>query len=142
MKGYSSTLEFVQAEHPPFNAARETLVEIRPNSVPWVAVMRLGVKLGVGPFGLLPVIGMAARTSLRRQKEGYLKPDEADRLLRVGRIFEDAVRVFGSEEKAALWLRTPSAVLSNATPLSLLDSDAGTQAVGDELGRIDFGDFA
>ncbi len=88
------------------------------------------------------MIGVAPRTSLRRQKEGYLKPDEADRLLRVGRVFEDSLRVFGSESKAAQWLRTKSAPLCEATPLSLLDSDAGTQTVTDELTRIDFGDFA
>lgn len=90
----------------------------------------------------MPVIGLAPRTALRRQREGYLKPYEADRLLRVGRVFEEATRVFGSETKAARWLATPSVALSDALPLSLLDSDAGTQVLADELTRIDFGDFA
>jgi putative toxin-antitoxin system antitoxin component (TIGR02293 family) len=99
-------------------------------------------KLGVATSELLSVIGMAERTALRRQKEGYLKPDEADRLLRVGRVFEEASRVLGSDTKAAQWLGTPSIALFQSKPLSLLDSDAGTQAVTEELTRIDFGDFA
>jgi putative toxin-antitoxin system antitoxin component (TIGR02293 family) len=142
MKGLTSTLDLVRADKPAVKANRGMLVEIRAHSVPWSSVVRLSLKLGVATAQLLPVIGMAERTGLRRQKEGYLKPDEADRLLRVGRVFEEATRVLGSQEKAAQWLGARSVVLSEATPLSLLDSDAGTQAVTEELTRIDFGDFA
>lgn len=142
MKALTSTLDLVRAGKPAVKASRGTLVEIRPHSVPWSSVAHLSVKLGVTTVRLLPVIGMAERTSLRRQKEGYLKPDEADRLFRVGRVFEEAARVLGSETKAAQWLNARSVVLSQSTPLSLLDSDAGAQAVTDELTRIDFGDFA
>jgi putative toxin-antitoxin system antitoxin component (TIGR02293 family) len=117
-------------------------VEIRIRTVPWSAVDHLSSRLGVAPSVLVELIGLAERTALRRQKEGFLKPDEADRLLRVGRVFEESVRVFGSEEKAAKWLGTPSIVFERATPLSLLDCDAGAQAVSEELIRIDFGDFA
>ncbi len=141
MKGLTSTLEMVKTDRPSLRVGT-VLVEIRARSVPWSAVARLSGKLGISPLELMPVIGMASRTALRRQKEGYLKPDEADRLLRVGRVFEEATRVFGSEAKAARWLSTQSVALSDAKPLSLLDSDAGTQAVTDELTRIDFGDFA
>ena len=142
LKGFTSTLEMVRTGKPVTQASRGMLVEIRPHSVPWSSVARLSGKLGVAPGDLLTVIGIAERTGVRRQKEGFLKPDEADRLLRVGRVLEEACRVFGSENKAAKWLSTSSAVFSELTPLSLLDSDAGTQAVTDELTRIDFGDFA
>jgi putative toxin-antitoxin system antitoxin component (TIGR02293 family) len=141
MKGLTSTLEMVKTDRPSLHVG-PVLVEIRARSVPWSAVARLSGKLGISPLELMPVIGIAPRTALRRQKEGFLKPDEADRLLRVGRVFEEATRVFGSEAKAARWLSLKSVALSDATPLSLLDSDAGTQAVTDELTRIDFGDFA
>jgi uncharacterized protein (DUF2384 family) len=33
-------------------------------------------------------------------------------------------------------------MLSGTVPFALLGSDAGTQLVTDELGRIEFGDFA
>jgi putative toxin-antitoxin system antitoxin component (TIGR02293 family) len=63
-------------------------------------------------------------------------------LLRVARVFGEAVRVFGSEEKAALWLKTPSPLFGDRTPFSYFDSDGGAHAVSEEIVRIDFGDFA
>jgi putative toxin-antitoxin system antitoxin component (TIGR02293 family) len=63
-------------------------------------------------------------------------------LLRVAGVVEDATRIFGTEEKASRWLITPHPLLGNVSPLSLLDSDAGTRLVADELIRIDHGDFA
>jgi len=35
---------------------------------------------------LLAVVGIPARTAARRKAERYLKPDEADRVLRVARV--------------------------------------------------------
>jgi putative toxin-antitoxin system antitoxin component (TIGR02293 family) len=118
------------------------LVDIGPQSVPWSSIAGFSTRLGIEPAALLRLIGMSERTALRRKTEGYLKPDEADRLLRVGRVFEEATRVLGDEQRAAGWLNHPSPYFFNAPPLSFLDSDGGTQAVSEELGRIDYGDFA
>jgi uncharacterized protein (DUF2384 family) len=41
-----------------------------------------------------------------------------------------------------LWLKTSHPLFGEHTPLSMLSSDAGARAVSDELGRIDYGDFA
>jgi putative toxin-antitoxin system antitoxin component (TIGR02293 family) len=117
------------------------LVEVRPDSVPFTAVTILSEKLGVPASLLLDVIGIPERTMTRRRREGFLKGVETDRLLRVARIFESAIRVFGTEDKAARWLRSVSPVLYGVEPFNLLDSDAGAQAVSEELIRIDFGDF-
>jgi len=43
---------------------------------------------------------------------------------------------------AAGWLKHPSPFLYDVAPLSLLDCDAGAQAVSEELGRIEYGEFA
>ena len=117
-------------------------VDIEPHSVPWSSIAGFSIRLGVEPAALLRLIGISERTALRRKGEGYLKPDEADRLLRVGRVFEDATRILGTEQRASGWLNHPSPFLYGETPLSLLDSDGGAQAVSEELGRIDYGDFA
>jgi putative toxin-antitoxin system antitoxin component (TIGR02293 family) len=37
------------------------------------------------------------------------------------------------------WLKSPSMTLGNVTPLSLLETDAGTEAVLNELARIEHG---
>ena len=52
-------------------------------------------------------MGIPQRTRSRRRHDGFLKADEADRLLYRPHLGE-AIRVFGWEEKARLWLKTPS----------------------------------
>ena len=99
-------------------------------------------RLGVDAARLLDLIGIPERTRSRRRHDGFLKSDEADRLLRVARVFGEAIRVFGSDEKAARWLKTPNALFEDRAPLGYLDSDAGAHAVSEEIVRIDFGDFA
>jgi putative toxin-antitoxin system antitoxin component (TIGR02293 family) len=47
--------------------------------------------------------------------------------------------VFGSKTKARAWLQAPSRALRGEVPLSLLDTDIGTQSVEDELVRIEHG---
>jgi len=118
------------------------VMELQPGMVPFVAVERLSRRLDVPAPQLLDIIALSPRTATRRKQEGFLKPEEADRLLRVARLFELAERIFGSEQKASHWLTTAHPMLGDAPPLALLDSDAGAQLVSDELARIDFGDFA
>jgi putative toxin-antitoxin system antitoxin component (TIGR02293 family) len=120
----------------------KTLVNTVDHSLQFSAVEELGQRLGVDAATLLDLIGIPERTRFRRRHDGFLKPDEADRLLRVARVFGEAIRVFGSEGKAAAWLKTPSPLFEDSAPLSYLDSDAGAHAVNEEIVRIDFGDFA
>ena len=111
-------------------------------TVPFSSVEHLAKRLGVDTSRLLDIIGIPERTRFRRRHDGFLKPDEADRLKRIARVFGEAIRVFGSEAKAALWLKTSSPLLEDSAPLGYLDSDAGAQTVSEEIIRIDFGDFA
>lgn len=120
----------------------DQLVDIGPRSVPWPTVNGFSKRLGVEPAVLLKLIGITERTALRRKTEGYLKPDEADKLLRIGRVLEEATRVFGEESRAAGWLSDASPMFYDKPPLQFLDSDGGTQAVMQELIRIDYGEFA
>lgn len=109
--------------------------------MPWSSIKTFSKRLGIEPAELLRLIGITERTALRRKTEGFLKPDEADRLLRIGRILKEATRIFGEEERAAGWLSDPSPFFYDGPPLLFLDSDGGTQAVMEELGRIDYGIF-
>src|SRR4051794_11676905 len=102
MKVLASTVELVgspKGRPKPQTATSPTgsaLVELRPRSVPYSSVAQLASKLGVDPASVLDVIGIADRTAARRREEGFLKPAEADRLLRVARVLEEATRIFGS----------------------------------------------
>jgi putative toxin-antitoxin system antitoxin component (TIGR02293 family) len=155
MRAYASTLKVIGVAvqekaskyrtkgQPPRPGARPgNLIELRPGMVPFGSVQTLADRLGADPGEILSLIGMSLRTAARRKDQGFLKPDEADRLLRVARVLEEATRVFGSEDKAARWLKAPHPSLGDVPPVSLLDSDAGTKLTVDELTRIDYGDFA
>ena len=43
---------------------------------------------------LLDLMGIPQRTRSRRRHDGFLKADEADRLMRIARVFGEAIRVF------------------------------------------------
>jgi putative toxin-antitoxin system antitoxin component (TIGR02293 family) len=83
------------------------------------------------------------RTLARRKLAGQrLSLEETDRAVRLARITAMAERVFGDDAKAHHWLREPSPMLSESTPLMLLTSETGAQVVEEALHRIDYGMFA
>jgi len=132
----------VKARGPAAPRSPGALVDVDARTVPFAAFAALAKRIGVPTDALLAVVGIPARTAARRKVERYLKPDEADRMLRVARVVEESARVFGGYEKAAAWLRARHPLLGGAAPFELLGSDAGAKAVSDELVRIDHGDFA
>lgn len=106
------------------------------------AVDVLARRLAVPAEKVLHVSAIPARTFHRRQQlDQTLSPTESDRVLRIARIAREAERVFGSPDKSSRWLSTEHRLLG-ATPLDLLATDAGTQDVEEELGRIEHGIFA
>lgn len=106
------------------------------------AVDVLARRLAVPAERVLHVSAIPPRTFHRRQQlDQTLSPSESDRILRIARIASEAERVFGSPDKSSRWLSTEHPILG-ATPLDLLATDAGTQDVEEELGRIEHGIFA
>jgi putative toxin-antitoxin system antitoxin component (TIGR02293 family) len=96
--------------------------------------------LGIEREVLLEILGISTRTLQRKfRANDRLSPLASDRLSRVERIFQLAAGVFGDEKKAAEWLKRPSRALDNELPIKLLDTDAGTQQVEQELRRIEYG---
>ena len=85
------------------------------------------------------VLHMPARTLARRRQSRKLDADESDRLYRIARVAAQAFAVFGTEEKAATWLRRPNRALNGERPIQLLDTDVGARQVEDILGRIAHG---
>ena len=71
-----------------------------------------------------------------------LSPTESDRLLRVRRVLDRARTVFDTDRDAGAWLSASNAALSGASPLSLMDTDAGVRLVDDVLTRLEFGVYA
>jgi putative toxin-antitoxin system antitoxin component (TIGR02293 family) len=71
-----------------------------------------------------------------------LKTDEAERALRLARLFAKAKDVFEDGNEAAAWFAEPLSVLDGKTPLELCATEAGAREVEQTLGRIEHGVFA
>ena len=79
------------------------------------------------------------KTLSHRRKIGILTPDQSDRLIRLARVIAAAEETFGSQDKAARWLRRATSALEGDAPISLLDTGEGSRQVEDLLARIDHG---
>lgn len=79
------------------------------------------------------------KTLSHRRKIGTLTTEQSDRLMRAARVIAEAEATFGSQEKAAAWLRRPTTALDGEKPLALLDTGEGAAQVEALLGRIAHG---
>lgn len=83
------------------------------------------------------------RTLSRRQDEGRLHADESDRLLRISRIFDQAVALFEGDVSAARhWLESPQRGLGGEVPLDFASTEIGAREVENLIGRLEYGVFA
>lgn len=110
--------------------------------LPVSALEEFSTQSGIALKDLLEVVIPPRTLKHRRQKGEPLSLDESDRLARVARLYDLAVRVFGSQEKARKWLSRPKHRFDERTPLSLMRTGAGGRAVEDMLVQIDEGYFA
>jgi putative toxin-antitoxin system antitoxin component (TIGR02293 family) len=78
----------------------------------------------------------------RRERKESLNIDESDRLARVARLYDLAIRVFGNPDKARRWLTRPKDRFDGRTPVNMMRSDAGGRGVEEMLYQIDDGMFA
>ena len=75
----------------------------------------------------------------RRQRRERLRPDESERLARIGKTVVLAEQVFGDKDRALEWLRTPKRRLRGKSAFELLSTAEGGQVVEEELIAIDEG---
>lgn len=97
---------------------------------------------GFGMKDLLDVVIPPRTLKHRRQRGEPLSMDESDRLARVARLYQLAVRVFGNPEKARKWLSRPKHRFEERTPLAMMRTDQGGRGVEEMLYQIDEGVFA
>ena len=131
----------------------ETVLHALPGSVlEWISLVRLGLSastidaavrvMGISQTELARALDIPARTLARRKKEGVLSRVESEKLVRLARVVERAVEVFENDRAALDWLKSQNPALGGTSPLSLLDTDLGSVAVVNTLGRIEQGVFA
>jgi putative toxin-antitoxin system antitoxin component (TIGR02293 family) len=80
-------------------------------------------------------------SSYHRKLSGNLplSSDETERVMRLAEITRIATDAFGDAAGASSWLITANMALSGKTPLSLLDTDAGSSQVRRVLSVINYG---
>jgi putative toxin-antitoxin system antitoxin component (TIGR02293 family) len=118
------------------------LAELVEKGLPVNSLSRLREK-GLS-FSELSSLVISPRTLQHRKARGkkLLTHEETDRVVRVARMLALAEQVFGNQEKALAWLRTPDDRLNNRTALSMLDTEIGGRIVEKLLWQIDEGVFS
>ena len=110
--------------------------------LPFESFSALREALELSTEELAQLLGIPRRTLTKRQKEGAFKPSESNAISRVARIYRETVSFFGDDEgghaDALQWLKTPLPALGG-TPLSLLDTDPGADAVSTLLKQLAWG---
>ena len=120
----------------PFQQVRAAL----RHGVPRSAFERIRDDLGVSTDELADVLGIPSRTLARRTER--FKPDESERLLRLGSVMQKAVGVFENKLSARRWLTEPKIAFGGLTPLRCCDTEMGAREVEMLLGRIEHGVFS
>lgn len=120
-----------------------TLSQVRDTvrqGVPREAFDRLRGDLGVPSEELAEILGIPTRTLARRTDR--FKPDESERILRVGSVVRKALDVLEEKDAARRWMTQPKRALGGLTPLRCCDTEVGAREVEALLGRIEHGVFS
>jgi len=92
---------------------------------------------------LAELVQISSRTLNRRLKEGILKADESERLLRFSRIFTMAKNLFeGDSSSAQNWLRNSNRALGGESPLEASKTEEGSREVENLINRLEHGVFS
>jgi len=92
---------------------------------------------------LAELVQISSRTLNRRLKEGILKADESERLLRFSRIFTMAMNLFeGDSSSAQNWLRNNNRALGGESPLEASKTEEGSREVENLINRLEHGVFS
>jgi len=86
-------------------------------------------------------VGMSLRTYQRHvaADDKPLSLEQTARTWKLAEIVARATEIFGSREKAELWLTRPAVGLNQRRPIDLLATPAGVELVETFLQRIDYG---
>jgi putative toxin-antitoxin system antitoxin component (TIGR02293 family) len=107
--------------------------------VPMRALEALVKAMSITLQDMADILPVSYRTLKRYPHDHVLDKDLSAHVLELGRVFVRAIETFGNEERARKWLSSSSQALGGATPLSMLDTTLGAEAVLDELVRIEHG---
>lgn len=120
----------------PIAQSREIRTGLESNIIGRVAaeVLKTSVQ------SLLAYLRIPSSTVTRKLAAGErLSSGESDRVSRVLLVHAHAADVFESRDLAAQWMQTPHAELGGESPVAMLDTQTGYDAVQRILQRIEYG---
>ncbi|MGO4669802.1 antitoxin Xre/MbcA/ParS toxin-binding domain-containing protein [Bosea sp. 2KB_26] len=121
----------------PINSSRDLISAVR-RGFP-VQTVEYVISSGRMSLAEIDLVVIPRKTLSHRRKIGTLTSEQSDRLIRAARVLAEAEETFGSQQKAAKWLRRPTTALSGEKPIDLLDTSEGADQVEALLGRIGHG---
>ena len=134
---------------PPFSAYplhdNLKMAQLVSVGLPATSLLELSEALHLQPSSVAPIVNINRKTIQRRlalRSKGRLRPDESERVARLMRMFDHAVRVFESGDHARSWLAQPLNLLGSQTPIALLATEQGAREVEQVLGRLEHGVFS
>jgi putative toxin-antitoxin system antitoxin component (TIGR02293 family) len=108
--------------------------------LPYSALEHLHRNTSLPTAVLADLAQITPRTLARRKEQGRLGPEESDRLMRIARVFGQALDLFGGNAtKTAEWLSRPLRALGQKIPLDFAKTDVGAQELEHIIGRIQHG---
>ena len=119
----------------------QTVVDQIRAGLPATAIQSLQRQMGITSAQLAATVNIPGRTLSRRAREGRLRSDESERVVRIARLFIRAGHVLGDADRARQWLKTPKRALAGKTPLEYADTEPGAEEVLNLLGRLEHGVF-
>jgi len=115
-------------------------IPILRKGLPYRAVEAALVALDIPTSDVVRILHIPLRTlARRRQAARTLSTMESERFLRFIRVLARAQEVLGGRASALTWMRTANRSLGSVPPEELLDTDIGSLAVLDTLGRLEHG---
>lgn len=106
----------------------------------WADVQRYQESFQIKDKMFAKIIGISDRTLTRtRRNKATLDPIASDRLYRTAKVLGLAVDVFEDLPGAVRWLQREQSGLDGKVPLTLLDTEPGTQAVETLLNQLEYG---
>lgn len=123
-------------------ARTHELIQKVQKGIAYHALETLSHKSGIPTSEFAAVLAIPDRTFARRKSTGRFAPEESERLVRVARIFEQAVDLFDGDTFGAVkWLKTPRKALGNHTPLAYSATELGAREVEILIGQLVHGVF-
>lgn len=126
------------------DGALARLHQLIRKGLPARVIGRLEKVLGLSPPQSARILAVSETSRKRFKQTPGKRLDEAasDRIVRIVSTIAEAEEIFGDQDKAVAWFKTPSLALNGQQPIDLMTSDPGARIVRDELNRIRHGHWA